>query len=154
MLEPVRVHGNDFQQPVEHRLTEVSPVELVAELVQVVLKIFLLRAVIRVQQLRLAVADDRMHPREVLLGILVRDHLLRMVGIGSLKGRMRMAHVHRDMHVRLHALHRVTENRAHLEVGNHQHLDVTHLLGLPASLRLLHLLGFGHDKHLGLALRA
>ena len=151
----VRAVGGCYHHlPLEQVLTEVAAVELVAELVQVLLQKLRLDAVIHVGKQRLCVGYGNVYPWQHLAYVLRVDAPRLMLTEQQLEVVVRSAGICRDGTVRINGIHGLAVYRFLLHVGQDNHFDMPHLLGLLPALWIFRLRAFGNHQHLALLLAA
>ena len=85
MLECGFVGNGSYDQPVKHPVTEISSVEFIAELVEVLLQKLFFYAMIHIPEQTLRIGNGRVDPRKGLwgifglhdLGVCLRSNLLK-----------------------------------------------------------------------------
>lgn len=105
MFESRAICRTQVHDPVEQVFPKVSPVELIAELVQVFLQILFLDSVVGVHQEHLRIRDGRMHPRQQLIDVILGDALLADSVKGVLYHRMTVARIHADHRIPVDIIH-------------------------------------------------
>lgn len=86
MFKVCAVGCRNHHQPIKQILAEITSVELVAELVQILLQELRLYTMVHIGQQHLGVADGNVYPREYLANVLrvndlrlvLREHILEM----------------------------------------------------------------------------